>query len=137
MGYPWVGPSFPMNMSGAMPKGERPCGSIDRATGLFLPRILVESFASAKRIVRAGDALSAAMAFQIEADIASGDLVLLPNVLPFVALNYGFIARQGRAVSPAAKAFMSAVREVERRISDRPGAANAGRAASLVSSTTD
>jgi DNA-binding transcriptional LysR family regulator len=137
MGYPWVGTSFPAGMSGSMPKEERPCGSIDRATGRFLPRILVESFASAKRIVRAGDALSAALPFQIEAEIASGDLVLLPNVLPFVGLNYGFITKRGRAMSPAAKAFMSAVREVERRISDRPGSANAARAASLVSSTTD
>jgi len=60
----------------------------------------------------AGAALSAALPFQIEAETAAGALVLLPIELPVISLNYGFIARRGRALSPAAGAFMDLVRAV-------------------------
>lgn len=113
MDYPWAGPSFAAPVGDGMPKGERPCGTFDKATGRFRPRILVESFASAKRIALAGSALSAGFPFQIGAELAAGDLLLLPIERPFVALEYGFIAKRGRALSPAANAFMDVAREVE------------------------
>ena len=35
---------------------------------------------------------------------------------PWLRLNYGFIAKRGRSVSPAAKAFMAIVRAIEQEI---------------------
>lgn len=117
MGCPWVGPAFPPELSIGMPKTEQACGAFDKASGLFHPRILVESFASAKRIVQLSEALSAGFPFQIARELAAGELALLTIDPPFVQLDYGFVTRRGRALSPAARAFMKAVREVERRLS--------------------
>ena len=52
--FPWVGPSFPPSLTAGMSNGDRPCGSIDKTSGRFHPRVLAESFASAKRIVPRG-----------------------------------------------------------------------------------
>ncbi len=65
-------------------------------------------------VVLQGGARSAGFPFQIEAAVAVGDLVLLPTKAPFLSLDYVFVARRGRALSPAAKAFMTLAREVER-----------------------
>ena len=117
---PWVGPTFPAALTKATPqirpKADLPCGSVDVATGLFRPRILVESFASAKRIVQGGAALSAGFPFQVARECAAGEFVVLPVETPFMNLDYGFITKRGRALSPAAKAFMQAVKDVESEI---------------------
>ena len=113
--YPWVGPSVPAKVITAMAMADRPCGVFDSAKKRFRPRILVESFASAKHIVLSGNALSAAAPFQIDAECRAGELVLLPVELPFFTLGYGFITKRGRAVSPSARAFKDLVRSVERR----------------------
>ena len=114
-GYPWVGPSIPANLRTAMANADRPCGVVDAGSGRFRPRIQVESFASAKHIVLSGNALSAGLPFQIDAERDAGDLVVLPVELPFFSLGYGFIAKRGRTQSPAALAFKDLVRSIERR----------------------
>lgn len=119
MGWPWVGPTIPAPLGAAQPEGilpgaERPCGVFDAATGRFHPRIRIESFAAVRAIVLAGGALSAAFPFQIEADVAAGALALLPTEAPMLTLDYGFIAKRGRLLSPAAVAFMAEARAVDR-----------------------
>ncbi len=123
--YPWTGPNVPAKITTTMAKADRPCGAFDAGSGRFRPRILVESFASAKHIVLCGNALSAALPFQIHAEREAGELVILPIVLPFFGLRYGFIAKRGRAETPATKAFKDLVRSVERR-RDRTAANAAG-----------
>ncbi len=113
-GYPWAGPSLPPPLGVAMPQTERPCGAFDTATGRFHPRIRVESFHSAKTIVLEGGALSAGFPFQIAEELAAGDLVLLPSLSPPLTLDYGFVAKRGRALTPAARTYMALAREVER-----------------------
>ena len=114
--YPWAGPSLPPSVSAAMPQQERPCCVFDRTSGRWRPRILVESFAAAKRIVSGGEALSAGLPFQIEAETASGEIVILPPVTPFIAINYGFILKRGRMIAPATRAFMKTLRKIESAI---------------------
>ena len=121
MSYPWAGPALPPPMGAGMPRVERPCGAFNPATGRFHPRIRVESFASAKTIVLEGGALSAGFPFQIEAELAAGDLVLLPTETPFLTLDYGFVVKRARALSPAAKAFMTLAREIEGKKAARGG----------------
>lgn len=113
--YPWAGPVIPTHLSGNLPRETRPFGSFDKATGRFRPRILVETFPIAKSIVMASDALSAAVPLQLTSDVAAGTIVLLPVEVPFIDLQYGFITKRGRMLSPAATAFMEAVMMVERR----------------------
>ena len=111
--FPWAGPSLAPPLGANLPRHPRPCGTFKPSTGLFHPRIGVESFASAKQIVLEGGALSAGFPFQIEAELAVGELVLLRSKASFLDLDYGFVMKRGRALSPAARAFMTLAREVE------------------------
>lgn len=113
--YPWAGPSLPPGLAAALPEGQRCCVT-DKTTGLVRPRILVESFEAAKRIVIDGIALSAGLASQIAPEVAAGRLVLLPVATP-IEIAYGFILKRNRIASPAVKAFMKIVRRLEAGVS--------------------
>ena len=113
--YPWVGPSAPGRMRQFIPEDDKPFGVFDGATDRFLPRILVETFSATKQIVLAGQGLGVALPFQLRREIDDGDCVLLSVDLPWMRLNYGFISRRGRMHSPAAKAYMDIVKELERK----------------------
>lgn len=116
IGFPWVGPTAPGRFSAALPHKDGPFGTFDRATNRFLPRITVETFSAARNIVLLGQALAVAPPFLIERELERGDCVMLPIELPWLRLNYGFIIRRGRRRSPAAEAFMKAVRAIEREV---------------------
>ena len=113
--FPWVGPVVPVQLSSALMGDSKPFGTVDRSTGRFRPRILVETFPIAKQIVLSGNALSAAVPFQIAPEVAAGTLALLAVDVPLISLQYGFISKRGRMLSPAARAFTDAVMAVERR----------------------
>ncbi|HKN28208.1 MAG TPA: LysR substrate-binding domain-containing protein [Roseiarcus sp.] len=53
---------------------------------------------------------------QIDRELQDGLFVTLPFDAPWLSLNYGFITKRGRTLSPAARAFMEIVREIERGI---------------------
>ena len=114
--YPWTGPSLPPSIGALMPEGERPCYVVDKGTGRLRPRILVESFAAAKRVVASGEAISASLPFQVKAEVAAGELVVLSQVDFLIDLRYGFVLKRDRTVSPATKAFMKIVRTIEEAI---------------------
>ena len=66
--------------------------------------------------VLAGQGLGAALGGQIEPELRQKRLVFLPVEVPWLKLSYGFILKRGRTPSPAAVAFMEAVRTIERDI---------------------
>jgi DNA-binding transcriptional LysR family regulator len=74
------------------------------------------SFTAAKQIVMGGLAVSAAIESQISRELSEGVFVRLPIDAPALSLNYGFITKRGRTLSPAAKAFMGLVRAIESEI---------------------
>ena len=45
--------------------------------------------------------------------------MLLPITLPWLTLNYGFITKRGRTLSPPATVFMDLMREIERTLESR------------------
>ncbi len=51
-----------------------------------------------------------------EAETASGEIVILPPVTPFIAINYGFILKRGRMIAPATRTFMKTLRKIESAI---------------------
>ena len=114
--FPWVGPSLPSDMRRALPFEDKPFGVFDEIQDRFHPRILAETFSTAKRIVLAGRGIGAAIRHQIESELTAGLCVTLPVEAPWLRLNYGFISRRGRSLAPAAKAFMAIVRGIEKEI---------------------
>jgi DNA-binding transcriptional LysR family regulator len=114
--FPWVGPTVTDRMRPFLPEGDLPFGVFDEVKKRFLPRILIGNFTAAKHIVLAGQGIGAALPFQLKREIDDGDCVLLPLELPWLSLNYGFISKRGRTHSPAAKAFMENVREIEKSL---------------------
>ena len=63
-----------------------------------------------------GDAISAFVPGQLRNELQTGLCVKLPLTQPNLSVNYGFITKRGRTLSPASKAFMEIVREIERAI---------------------
>ena len=51
-----------------------------------------------------------------EQELREKRLVTLPFDAPWLSLDYGFITKRGRTLSPAALAFMETVRTIERDI---------------------
>jgi DNA-binding transcriptional LysR family regulator len=115
--FPWVGPSVPGRIRRALPDVDKPFGRFDSSSGQFHPRVLVETFSAAKLIVLAGSGIGAALPFQIEPELSDGRCILLPVEAPWLSLNYGFITKRGRTLSPAAKTFMETVRQIEATLS--------------------
>ena len=111
--YPFVGPILPARFVATLPKPPSNFGVLDQAENRFHPRILVETFPTAKRIVLESAAIGAALQSQIERELKEGSCAVLPVEAPWLRLNYGFISKRGRTPSPAASAFMEIVRELE------------------------
>ncbi len=114
--YPWAGPSLPGRMAAVLPKGGKPFAIFDEQLNRFHPRALVGSFAAAKQVVLSGLALGAAIPHQIEREVRDGVCVQLAVELPWLVLNYGFIYKKDRTLSPSAVRFMNRVREIEAKI---------------------
>lgn len=107
--FPWVGPSIPGRVHKALPAVDKPFGLFDAISPARSGRNVFRGEAHRPRGVRH----CAAIPFQIEQELNDGLLVKLPVDAPWLSLNYGFIIKRGRALSPAAKAFMEIVREIE------------------------
>jgi DNA-binding transcriptional LysR family regulator len=120
--FPWAGPTAPGRMRAFLPEVAKPFGTFDDISGRFHPRILVETFSDAKEIVRSGAAIGVAIPYQLRREIAAGECKLLPLQLPWLSLNYGFITRRGRTLTPAAKAFIEIARQIERELDQQVAA---------------
>lgn len=111
--YPLVGPILPARFVAALGKTSSVFGVLDVAENCFRPRVLVETFSTAKHIILESAAIGAALPSQIERELKEGSCAILPVEAPWLRLNYGFILKRGRTPSPPAKAFMDIVREIE------------------------
>jgi DNA-binding transcriptional LysR family regulator len=114
--YPLVGPSYPSRTLARLPKTLRRFGVVDEVEKRFHPRILVETFHTARRVVLAGTAIASAIPCQIERELKEGLFTVLPVEASWLTANYGFVTKRGRTPSPATVAFMEIVREIEREI---------------------
>jgi DNA-binding transcriptional LysR family regulator len=114
--YPWAGPTLPVRMGDRLPKADRAFAIYDEGSDRFHPRALVGSFAATKAIVLSSHVLSAAIPCQIERELKEGACVTLDVDTPWLTLNYGFVFKRGRTLSPAAIAFMDNVRAIEKTI---------------------
>jgi DNA-binding transcriptional LysR family regulator len=115
--YPWAGPTLPERYRAGVPPVDKRFAVFDADQSRLRPRALVGSFTAAKQIVLGGNALSVAIQSQIARELSEGIFVRLPFEAPWLSINYGFITKRGRTLSPAAKAFMAIVRSIESEIS--------------------
>lgn len=113
MDYPWVGPTAPARIRLSMAPKEKPFGSFGDAHNRLRPRIVVDTLAAARDVVIASDALAVTLPTLIADELARGVCALLPPALPWLRLNYGFVWKRGRTLSPAAKKLMNIVRAIE------------------------
>lgn len=117
--FPLAATSLPRRIERALEVGGQRTG--------FATRYRADTFELIRRIVLESDAVAAAVPAQIAADLAGGRLVALPLELPGIHTNYGIIRLARRTASPAATAFVEALRQVEAEIEagqsgGRPGA---------------
>jgi DNA-binding transcriptional LysR family regulator len=85
----------------------------------YLPDIEVEDMSSARDIVAESDACGAACPAMFEEDLRKGRFVALPIWEEWMRVHYGFIARRGRTLSPAAMEFKREVLKVEADVAVR------------------
>jgi len=75
--------------------------------------IRVDTFQLLRDIIWHSNAIGIATASQIEADERAGRLLRLSVRLPWMHSHYGFVRLKDRTPSPAARAFMQRLRDVE------------------------
>lgn len=88
--------------------------AIDRRSGLVVPSVEIDNFATVRAIVRSSDSISAAVPLQIESELDAGEFVLLRYKRPWLRPEHGLILLKGRSISPAAEMYMEYVRECEK-----------------------
>lgn len=112
-GFPMVGVAWPIRVNDFLPATVSQAGAVDAHSGYFTPQITVDTLRSALAIVRESHATTFVYPSYIETDIRSRRLALIPLQLPWMTLNYGFITKKGRTMSPAAREFRKRVVEIE------------------------
>lgn len=111
--YPWAAMPVPPRIYRHFPPGILAAGRIDGAEKRFIPAVRVDTVRGALQVAASSDAVTATAAGLVAADLQSGDLACVPFEAPWLRLNYGFIYLRDRSLSPAAKAFMTEVRQIE------------------------
>ena len=114
--FPLVSIRAPAELADIIPGRSR----IDRQSGLLVPSVEVDNFATVRETVSASDCISAAVPLQIEAELHAGEFVLLNYQRPWLAPEHGFILLKGRSISPAAEKYMETVRyfEIEAQVAN-------------------
>ncbi len=100
--YPLATPRMPVWavdwFAAAMSEEER-----TESTPKPMPNIQCESYSMLKRIVLAGDCVSAALSTTIEEELAEGRLAVLPVDAPKLMTHAGIVRLRGRSSSPLAE----------------------------------
>ncbi len=99
----------PGGLAGAVPGKAK----VDPRSGYLVPKVEVDDFSTAREVVSNSNGIGAAIPIQIEAQLLSGEFVLLNLERPWLMPEHGFILLKRRSVSPAAKVFMENVIQLE------------------------
>jgi DNA-binding transcriptional LysR family regulator len=92
---------------------------VDRDTGDLTPSLALDTFAVARNVVLAGDAVGIAPLSMIEADIRAKRLALIRYDAPWMHLGYGLFYLRKKALSRVAQLFVMQLRQVEAEIQAR------------------
>lgn len=109
--FPLVAPRLPQRMAVHLGKGAAQA-RIDRDTGDLRPSLMVESFAVAREVVLAGDAVGIAPLGALTHELRTKQVVLLPFAAPWLQTNYGVFHPRKRPLSRVAHVFVTQLRQV-------------------------
>lgn len=87
---------------------------LDPESGHLVPAVEIDDFTTARAVVNNSNGIGAAVPLQIEAQLLSGEFVLLKFQRPWLMPPHGFILLKHRALSPAAEVFMENVTRLEK-----------------------
>lgn len=113
LAYPWANTRVPPRMAAMFPRTPVRAGRFDELTGDFVPAVELDVPMQLSAVLANTDVIGFGAFSVVERDLEEGRLAYLPAPAFDVRASYGFIFRRNRSLSPAAQAFMQAVREVE------------------------
>jgi DNA-binding transcriptional LysR family regulator len=120
--FPWVSSRLPARLLEQLPRAKQRAGTVDPASGFFVPAWEVEAIATEKRIVAASDVVGCALLSQLRAELEAGILDVVPARFQWMQLGYGLIHLRNRSLSPAAIAFMDECRRQDALLAAREAA---------------
>ena len=92
---------------------------VDESGVYSIPHFKVDDLAAIRTVVAGTDAFSFATPLRLESLLQSGEVVVIPFRALWLRLDYGFYYLSSRSLPPAAVAFMSFVRHIERDLAER------------------
>jgi len=110
--YPFVGVRVPARVFASV-KLRTPLVSIDPMTGDVIPQVAVNSVAAARAIVKRTDGVGITAPSQVAEDVRGGTLAILDLHMSDLRSGYGIAWLRDRELSPAARAFVATLKEVE------------------------
>lgn len=112
--FPWATTRIPPRVAGAFPQPLGRAGSIDPDTGDLVPAIELDVPMQVAAFALGTNALTVGTFAMVEQELRAGALAIVPTANIDFRGRYGFIWLRHRSLSPAAVAYMQAVREEER-----------------------
>jgi DNA-binding transcriptional LysR family regulator len=110
--FPLVSPRLPQRMAVHLGKAATHA-RVERETGDLTPSLMVDSFAVARNVVLAGDAVGLAPLATLAQELRTRQVALLPFAAPWLQLSYGLFYPRKRPLSRVAQLFMTQLRQVE------------------------
>lgn len=117
--YPWATTRIPPRVAAAIPRTRLRAGRIDEFNGDFIPAVEFDVPMQIASLVKDNDVIAFGTFSMVEEDLQAGRLACLPAPEIDLRASYGFIFLRDRSLSPAAQAYMQAVRDEERRCTER------------------
>lgn len=117
--FPWAHTRIPPRLAAMFPRVAKRAGCIDELTGDFVPAVELDVPMQLSALLATTDVIGFAAFSMVERDLEEGRIAYLPAPEFEFRGSYGFIFRRGRSLSPAAQAFVQAVRDVERDFVER------------------
>jgi len=111
--YPWATTRLPHRMTAAFPPATGRAGNMDPLSGDFVPAVEVWAPAHLGQIVAQSEVLALGTLSLVELELAAGSVAIVPTEGLNLRAGYGLVYLKGRPLSPAARAFVTAIRAQE------------------------
>ena len=112
--YPWASTRVPRRVAAAFPRTRMRAGRLDEFTGDFIPAVEIDVPMQIARLVKGTDVIAFGAFSMVEDELRARRLAHLHAPQVDLAASYGFIFLRNRSLSPAARAYMEAVRDEEK-----------------------
>lgn len=119
LAYPWASTRLPPRVAARLPRSAVRAGRVDEVSGDFVPAIELDAPMQMAALIADTDVLGFGTFCIAERDLEERRLAYLNAPAFDMRASYGFIFRRNLSLSPAALAFMDAVREVEKKCAER------------------